>query len=336
MTDPLLVLDSVAVAYGRTTVVEDVCLTVPRGSITAVLGPSGCGKTTLLRAVAGLEPLAAGSIAIDGERVASPGREVPPQRRGVGLVPQDGALFPHLSVRGNIGYGLRDRGGRAARVDELIELVGLNDVADRRPAQLSGGQRQRVALARALAPAPSLIGLDEPFSALDAGLRTRLRSEVGALLRDSGATALLVTHDPAEALALADQVVVLRDGLVRQIGTPEELYNAPVDFWVGRVLGELNQLTLDGETVFVRPHDLRLLTVGAESGSGALSGTVQSVEFRGAYRVVVVQVDGQEALIRVAVDEADLAPVVGDVVELTTTRYRGRERAPSSPEGRSG
>ena len=319
MTDSLLVLAGVSVAYGRTTVLEDICLEVPRGSITAVLGPSGCGKTTLLRAVAGLESVAAGTIVIDGRQVAGPGSSVPPERRGVGLVPQDGALFPHLTVRKNIGYGLRGRPGRDARIDALIDLIGLRDVADHRPGQLSGGQRQRVALARALAPAPALIGLDEPFSALDAGLRTRLRSEVGELLRGSGATVLLVTHDPVEALALADRVVVLLGGRIRQVGTPQELYSVPVDFEVGRLLGELNQLTNVGETVLVRPHDLRF-----EPEGRGLAGTVSAVEYRGSHQLVTVLPSEAGAPIGVVVAGSDAAPTVGETVWIGCDRLSGR------------
>lgn len=251
MSEPLLALDGVSVAYGRRAAIEEVDVSVDEGSVTAVLGPSGCGKTTLLRAVAGLEPVVTGSIRLGGAIVDDGTRRVPPERRGVGLVPQDGALFPHLSVRGNIGFGLPDRATRGARVDELLDLVGLAEVADRRPAQLSGGQRQRVALARALAPSPVLIGLDEPFSALDAGLRARLREEVAGLLRRSGSTVLLVTHDPVEALVMADQVVVLIDGRVRQTGLPVDVCRSPVDIDVAALF--------DGIVVTESGDRLRLL-----------------------------------------------------------------------------
>ncbi|MFT3663353.1 MAG: ABC transporter ATP-binding protein [Gordonia sp. (in: high G+C Gram-positive bacteria)] len=284
--EPLLALDSVTVRYGRTVALHEACLDLPAGSLTAVLGPSGCGKTTLLRAVAGLEPIVAGTVRIAGRTVAGPGCDVPAERRGVGLVPQDGALFPHLTVRGNIGYGLRRRDGRAARIDEMLDLVDLRAVAERRPAELSGGQRQRVALARALAPSPSLIGLDEPFSALDAGLRSALRAEVAALLRITGTTALLVTHDPVEALATADRVVVLLDGRIRQIGAPEAVYRRPVDARVGELFGELNRIGGGESKRFARPHELVLARAGTP---GALvTGVVRAVEFRGAHRLVTV------------------------------------------------
>ncbi|GAA3965007.1 ABC transporter ATP-binding protein [Gordonia caeni] len=313
---PMLSVEEMSVGYGRRTVLADVDLRVASGSITAVLGPSGCGKTTLLRAVAGLEPITAGVIAIAGRTVSGAGRHVPPERRDVGLVPQEGALFPHLTVRRNIGFGLRGRAGRRERVDELIDLVGLHDLADRRPGSLSGGQRQRVALARALAPAPALIGLDEPFSALDSGLRTRLRAEVGVLLRSSGATVLLVTHDPAEALALADQVVVLLDGRVHQVGAPEELYTAPADFRVGELFGELNRLTLDGEVHFLRPHELTL----ARTGIDGLPGSVAAVEFRGSHHLVsVAPTDGQPP-VAVAIPATGEVPEPGTAVVVRAGR----------------
>ena len=322
MTETMLNVAGVSVAYGNRTVLDDVNLTVPAGSITAVLGPSGCGKTTLLRAIAGLEPITAGQISIAGEVVSDDRRQVAPEHRDVGLVPQDGALFPHLTVRRNIGFGIRSRAGRAGRVEEMVELVGLSDVADRRPAKLSGGQRQRVALARALAPAPSLIGLDEPFSALDAGLRTRLRTEVGRLLRQYGATALLVTHDPVEALALADQVVVLLDGKVRQAGTPEDVYVNPADARVGELFGDLNRVALDGQVHVVRPHEVRLAPVSASRAGQQAVGRVAAIEFRGSYHLVVVEPSGAEfeaeTVISVVVPAAETVPSLGDetAVEL--------------------
>ena len=313
-TETMLSVAGVSVAYGDRTVLDDVNLDVPAGSITAVLGPSGCGKTTLLRAIAGLEPITAGTINIAGETVSDDRRRVAPEHRDVGLVPQDGALFPHLTVRRNIGFGLRSRAGRNDRVEEMIALVGLGEVADRRPGKLSGGQRQRVALARALAPAPALIGLDEPFSALDAGLRTRLRSEVGRLLRQYGATALLVTHDPVEALALADQVVVLLDGRVRQTGTPEEVYVNPADDRVGELFGDLNRIVIDGEVHVVRPHEIRLAQV--DPGTGQTLGTVAAVEFRGSYHSVFVEPVGEGAALSVVVPAAETVPALGTEVAV--------------------
>ncbi|MGQ0842192.1 ABC transporter ATP-binding protein [Actinokineospora sp.] len=232
-----LTITAVTAGYGSTRVLRGVDLTVPSGSLAAVLGPSGCGKTTLLRVVAGFLRPDGGEVRLGGRTVACPGTHVPPERRRAAVVPQEGALFPHLSVAGNVGYGL-PRARRADRVSELLELVGLAGYERRKPAELSGGQQQRVALARALAPRPDLVLLDEPFSALDAGLRSDLRADVRRVLRAAGTTALLVTHDQDEALSVADVVAVMRDGVVVQAGGPEEVYQRPVDMAVATFVGE--------------------------------------------------------------------------------------------------
>jgi iron(III) transport system ATP-binding protein len=224
--------------YGPVQALDGVHLTVPSGDLMAVLGPSGCGKTTLLRCVAGFESLDAGRIEIDGRQVAQPGRQVAPERRRVAVVPQEGALFPHLSVAGNVGYGLDRRSRRQGRVEEVLELVGLPGFGSRMPHELSGGQQQRVAVARALAPRPPLVLLDEPFSALDAGLRVDLRRDIRRALRSDRATAVLVTHDQGEALSIADRIAVMRDGRVLQAGPPAEVYEAPTDIWVADFVGE--------------------------------------------------------------------------------------------------
>src|SRR4051812_7811614 len=212
-----LTVTAVTKSYGATPVLTGVDLHVPEGSFTALLGPSGCGKTTLLRLVAGFDDPDRGTVGVGGRRVAGAGRSVPARRRHIGFVPQEGGLFPHLSVAGNVTFGLPRRQRRdAGRVRELLDLVGLDPaLATRAPHQLSGGQQQRVALARALAPQPSLVLLDEPFSSLDASLRDEARRAVAAALRAAGATAVLVTHDQAEALSTADQVAVLRGGRQR-------------------------------------------------------------------------------------------------------------------------
>lgn len=225
----------------------DVDLTVPTGSFTAVLGASGSGKTTLLRVIAGFERPDSGTVELDGRVLTGPSTLVPPERRNVGIVAQDGALFPHLSVADNIAYGLRCKRGRTPwrrrsqddlnRVDELLELVGLAGYGSRSPSELSGGQQQRVALARALAPNPRLLLMDEPFSALDTGLRTAVREEVRDLLSRLNTTVVLVTHDQNEALSMADHVVIMRDGRVVQAGTPSELYRNPVDRRTAEFLG---------------------------------------------------------------------------------------------------
>ena len=223
-----------------TVALDGIDLDVARGAFATVLGPSGSGKTTLLRCIAGFETPDAGTITL-GERVLdAPGATVRPFERGIGVVPQEGALFPHLSVARNIAFGIADRPrvARLERVDELLELIGLTGLAERRPHQLSGGQQQRVALARALAPEPRLVLLDEPFSALDAQLRVELREEVRDVLTRVGTTALLVTHDQAEAMSLAAHLVVMRAGRIVSGGDPHAVYDTPVDVELGRFLGE--------------------------------------------------------------------------------------------------
>jgi len=225
--------------FGLTEVLRGIDLTVPAQSVTAILGPSGCGKTTLLRLIAGFDAPDSGEILLHGQQVCGDGRFEPPQRRRVGYVPQEGALFPHLDVEANISFGLRGRERRGGqRVEELMSLVGLKaKVRHRLPHQLSGGQQQRVALARALAPRPALILLDEPFSSLDAALREGTGRAVLEALKATRTTALLVTHDQSEALSLADQVAVMRDGTLAQVGTPHEVYRAPADLGVAEFVG---------------------------------------------------------------------------------------------------
>jgi iron(III) transport system ATP-binding protein len=231
-------LSGVTYAFGSLRAVDSVDLLVPQGSLTAVLGPSGCGKTTLLRLVAGfLSPLA-GTIYFDDRVVADQGSVTPPQERRVGYVPQEGALFPHLDVAANIGFGLPKAERRSARVAEMLDLVELpRPYAERAPHELSGGQQQRVALARALAPAPTVVLLDEPFSSLDASLRVSTGRAVWHALRATGTTAVLVTHDQDEALSLADQVAVMRRGRLVQADRPRDLYRTPADADVARFVG---------------------------------------------------------------------------------------------------
>ena len=220
----------IAKRFGDTVVVDDLDLMAHTGEIVALLGPSGCGKTTTLRLIAGFEAQDSGTIEIGGRLVAgpSPGRGEPPERRRVGMVFQDYALFPHLSVGKNVAFGLTRDQERNGQVEAALETVGLPDFAGRMPHELSGGQQQRVALARALAPGPDVILLDEPFSNLDAALRASVRAEVRQILSRAKATALLVTHDQEEALSLADRVAVMWDGHVVQSATPETLYHRPV------------------------------------------------------------------------------------------------------------
>ncbi|UPG73624.1 ABC transporter ATP-binding protein [Roseomonas gilardii subsp. gilardii] len=235
----ILTLDRVTRRYGAVTALDDLSLNVARGGRTAILGPSGSGKTTLLRLIVGFEAPDRGRIALDGAVLADGPASVPAHLRNIGLVAQEGALFPHLTVSDNIGFGIpRQEDRRAERIAGLATMVGLDAALLRRwPDTLSGGQQQRVALARALARRPRLMLLDEPFSALDTGLRASTRQAVADLLRAEGITTILVTHDQAEALSFADQVVVMREGRLLQAGTPEDVYLRPRDAAVARFLG---------------------------------------------------------------------------------------------------
>lgn len=250
--------------FGAVQALAGVDLSVHSGHFVAVLGPSGCGKTTLLRCLAGFEKADSGRILVDGRDVTV----LAPQRRRIAVVPQEGALFPHLSVLDNVSYGL-PRGARL-RALEVLELVGLAEMGKRMPHQLSGGQQQRVAVARALAPRPPVVLLDEPFSALDAALRPTLRRDIRAALRTDGATAVLVTHDQGEALSIADSVAVMRDGLILQSGPPTLVYGEPADAWVAGFIGEAVwlpaghsllagvQVVGDGSRVLLRPEQVAL------------------------------------------------------------------------------
>jgi len=319
-------VSGLSVSYGQLTAVSDVDLTVADGEVLALLGPSGCGKSTLLRAVAGLEP-AAGRVSWDGQDLAG----VPVHRRGFGLVFQDGQLFPHRDVAGNVEFGLRMRrvAGRASRVAEVLELVGLGGYGARRVTELSGGEQQRVALARALAPRPRLLLLDEPLSALDRALREQLAIDLAQVLRTTRTTALVVTHDHDEAFTLADRVAVMRAGRVRQVGRPEEVWRRPVDEETARFLGcglVVSAVVSDGVARCVlgsvavpwaeegsvrlglRPTGLRLAAAG-------VAGTVvQRVHRREHTRLRVRLVDS-ELLVDAVAGMAD-APEVGGVVCL--------------------
>jgi iron(III) transport system ATP-binding protein len=235
-----ITLSDVHHAYGTTPVLQGVSLSLEPGAIGCLLGPSGCGKTTLLRCLAGFEPISAGRIEIAGRLVSAPGVMVEPEHRGVGVVFQDYALFPHLTVAKNVSFGLRklSAAASAARTEEMLALVGLSEFAQAFPHALSGGQQQRVALARALAPAPQLILLDEPFSSLDVELREALSAQVRGILKASGATALMVTHDQHEAFALADEIGILRAGRIEQWDTAYKLYHEPDTRFVADFVGQ--------------------------------------------------------------------------------------------------
>lgn len=237
---PLLSIDGVDLAYRQTPVLADIRCTLDAGDIGCLLGPSGCGKTSLLRAIGGFEPISGGSITLADHLVSRPGWSLPPEQRPVGMVFQDLALFPHLSVERNIAFGLHKarRSARRERVRELLALVGLPGYGHAYPHQLSGGQQQRVALARALAPRPQLLLLDEPFSGLDAALRSALVAEVRTILRQAGTTAILVTHDQEEAFAFADWIGVLHDGRLLQWDSGYNLYHRPACRTVARFVGQ--------------------------------------------------------------------------------------------------
>ena len=240
MAEALLQVRELECRYDDTIVTQHVAFTLNGGDICCLLGPSGCGKTTLLRAIAGFEPVAAGTITLDGACLSAPGKLVAPEKRQVGMVFQDYALFPHLSIEANVAFGLRRLPAeqRRQRVAELLELVGLATLAKRYPHELSGGQQQRVALARALAPQPRLLLLDEPFSNLDVELRRQLSQEVRRILKQLGISAILVTHDQQEAFALADQVGILHDGQLQQWDTPYNLYHEPTTRFVASFVGQ--------------------------------------------------------------------------------------------------
>ena len=239
-----LVFQDIRHAYGDREVLRGIELSVAPGEIVCLLGASGCGKTTLLRLAAGLEPVQSGSIELGGQVIAEPGREVPPERRGVGFVFQDYALFPHLTVAENVAFGLRfaPRGERGWRVMDALARVGLEAYQGAFPHMLSGGQQQRVALARALAPRPSVLLLDEAFASLDARLREQVRDDTLHVLQTSGIATLLVTHDSEEAMFMGDRIALMREGRILQLGSPETLYFGPVDRYVATFLGEVNRL----------------------------------------------------------------------------------------------
>jgi iron(III) transport system ATP-binding protein len=227
-------------AFGEHPVLTGVDLEVPAGSLTAILGPSGSGKTTLLRVLAGFDRADAGTVSIGGSVVDGPGGHVAPERRRIGYVPQEGSLFPHLTVAANVGFGLPSRQRRGPAIDELLEAVGLAGLGLRYPHQLSGGQQQRVALARALAIRPRIVLLDEPFASLDAHLRASVRADVQNVLAETGTTGVLVTHDQDEALSTADRVAVLRHGRIAQCAAPQDLYDRPADADIARFIGDAN------------------------------------------------------------------------------------------------
>ena len=341
--DPVLSLSDVTKAFGPETAVDDVSLDVRSGELLTFLGPSGCGKTTTLRTIAGLEAPTEGRILLGDEVVAGNGAFVPPEQRDVGIVFQNFALFPHLSVRENIAFGLTDADAAEseARVDELLELVEMTDHGEKTPDQLSGGQKQRVALARSLAPEPEVLLLDEPFSNLDVRLRVEMREEVRRILKQAGVTAVSVTHDQEEALSISDRVAVMNDGNIEQVGRPESVFERPeskfVASFLGRAsflegelrdgkvdtgIGRFDAVTLEGyDTVYdgapvdvlVRPDDLRATPASPELADGV----VTSRQYVGPSFVYRVELDSGEAVhcLHNHVEEFDLDEPVS--LELT-------------------
>jgi iron(III) transport system ATP-binding protein len=244
VSPPRLTVEGLFRRFGDRDVVADVSFPVESGQVTCLLGQSGCGKSTTLRLIAGVDRPDGGTIRIDGETVSGAGRLVPPERRSVGLMFQDFALFPHLSVADNVAFGLpRGAEGRAARIDELLERVALSGFGAKYPHELSGGEQQRVALIRALAPRPRIMLMDEPFSGLDERLRDGIRDETLALLKEEGAAVVLVTHEPHEAMRMADEILLMRAGRIVQRGAPYNLYNAPVDKAAAAFFSDINVLT---------------------------------------------------------------------------------------------
>jgi iron(III) transport system ATP-binding protein len=308
VTGRVVAMRALTKRFGAVTAVDSVDLDVERGELLAQLGPSGGGKTTTLRLLAGFERPDEGRIDLDGAEVAGPDRFVAPEHRHVGVVFQDYALFPHLRVAQNVGYGVRDRGSRRARTQEMLELVGLADKAARWPHELSGGEQQRVAIARALAPAPAILLLDEPFSNLDAALRVHVRAEVRDILRAAGATSVIVTHDQEEALSLADRVAVMQRGEILQVGAPADLYARPEHAFVASFVGDADLLpgqsdgaraaTVIGSVaignaapagpvdVVIRPENVRLRL----DGSG--QGNVHRITYYGHDQVIDVALAG--------------------------------------------
>lgn len=310
-------LRAVGHAFGELRALDHIDLAVEVAEVVCIVGPSGCGKTTLLRIVAGLESLQEGQVTLGGETIARPGRQAPPETRGIGLVFQDFALFPHLSVADNVGFGLRrwDTVDRRARVIEVLEQFAIAELGDAFPHTLSGGQMQRVALARAIAPRPRLLLLDEPFSGLDSRLRDAVRDRTLHDLKSSGAATLMVTHDPEEAMFMADRIAVMRDGRIEQIGRPVEIYYRPASAFVTAFFSDVNRLrgvvrggavdtpfgalAVEGHAegaevqVLIRPEALQLAWAGEDDHSANV-GLVRTARLLGRSTLVHLDIPSPE------------------------------------------
>lgn len=306
--------ENISHAYGNNESISDLSLEIAPGEVLCLLGHSGCGKTTLMRIAAGVEQQASGRVLINGREVSGPGGFVPPEKRGVGLMFQDYALFPHMSIRDNVTFGLTNLPREAAEREALASLarVGLDGYADDYPHALSGGEQQRVALARAIAPRPGVLLMDEPFSGLDRRLRDNVREETLAILRETRATCIIVTHDPEEAMRMGDQIALMRHGGLVQHGTADELYNSPADVFVARFFSEVNQMV--GVTT----------SAGVETPLGRLpSGDLPAgVKVDVCVRpqgIVIGEMNGDSAIGRIAsrrfVGEVDLLSIVVDGID---------------------
>ncbi|MDL2400243.1 ABC transporter ATP-binding protein [Rhizobium mayense] len=345
-----LAIKNISKRYGPVHALDNIDLTVAAGSRTAVVGPSGSGKTTLLRIIAGFEMPDAGQVMLEGEMLADGPAVVPAHRRGIGIVSQDGALFPHLSVADNIGFGMeRGQADRAKEINALIDMVELDrGMLDRRPHQLSGGQQQRVALARALGRKPGLMLLDEPFSALDTGLRENMRKAVARVLRNAGITTILVTHDQAEALSFADQVAVLRGGKLVQAGTPQTLYLNPSDRETATFLGDaillpaelgdgfadcvLGRIPTDANgrrgraEIMLRPEQLRFSMINGAASEAICAGNVIDVEFGGAVCTVTLTLAKAAGAAPLSIKSSSVGlPEIGSTVHVSVL---GRSNRP--------
>ena len=342
---PNLLLTGISKRYGATVVLRDIELDIPHGALMCLLGPSGCGKTTLLRILAGLEHADCGRVLMGGRDISA----VPAQQRRFGFVFQSYALFPNLNVSDNIAFGMQG-GDRRRRVRQLLELTHLQACERKFPSQLSGGQQQRVALARALALSPSVLLLDEPFSALDTAVRTHLRAELKTLHERMKLSTILVTHDREEAMSLAERIVVMADGRVLQVGRPRELYEAPIDPFVAAFMGEANLLPYTrlangrialhgwagslpdvigeriddaGGLLMCRPEHLRI-TDSQDSAAVQTKGCVTAVEYLGAEARVSVHASGDQRVIVRQRTDAGPAPMVSDIVPLSLDPTRCR------------
>lgn len=323
-------------SYGSQNVLRNLSLNVAAGSFVSILGPSGSGKTTLLRVIAGFERADAGVVRLGAEIVDDAARFVDAGKRRIGYVPQEGSLFPHLSVERNVGFGLARRDRRGRRVAELLEMVGLGAMAERYPHQLSGGQQQRVALARGLAIDPALVLLDEPFSSLDASLRSAVRRDVRDVLRKAGTTAILVTHDQDEALSLADHVAIIRDGRISQVDTPATIYARPSSPELAREFGEVNFLKgiARGRSV---ETPLGLLPL--ENGTGGVDGLSDGTELlvlvrpeqivvapgatAGRARVLETEFYGHDAVMKLVADFDGITTFTARTANATQLPSRG-------------